>query len=121
LTKTILVVDDADITRLLATRALKGAGYEVIEAADGKAALALLNGRSVSMAVCDLNMPVMDGMEFVRAVKTMPQYKLMPIIMLTIADEDEVLAKGKNAGVDAWMTKPFTPAVLVTAVNKLCP
>ncbi len=119
--KTILVVDDSDITRLLATRALKAAGYEVIEAEDGKAALAFLDGRSVSMVVCDWSMPVMDGIELVRTIKTMPAYKHIPILMLTIADEDEMLEMAKSSGVDAWMTKPFTPLGLVTAVKKLCP
>ena len=118
--KTILVVDDADIIRLIATRALRGAGFEVIEATGGKAALALLDGRSVSMAVCDFSMPLTDGIEFVRAVRALPSYKSMPILMLTTADEKELKMKGKEAGVNAWMTKPFSPSVLLKAVEKLC-
>jgi two-component system chemotaxis response regulator CheY len=120
LAKTILVVDDSDIIRLLATRTLRGVGYEVIEAVDGKAALALLDGRSVSMVVTDFSMPVMNGIEFVKAVRALPNYQRMPVLMLTVADEDEVLERGKNAGVDAWMTKPFQPPALVNAVAKLC-
>jgi two-component system chemotaxis response regulator CheY len=73
------------------------------------------------MAVCDFSMPVMDGIEFVLAAKALPQYKSMPILMLTVADEEELLKKGKNAGVDAWMTKPIDVAVLLKAVAKLCP
>jgi two-component system chemotaxis response regulator CheY len=119
--KTILVVDDANIIRLIATRALRDAGYEAIEAENGKAALDLLDGRSVSVVVCDFSMPVMDGIEFVKAVRNLPNYKSLPVLMLTIADEKELLEKGKNAGVDAWMTKPFDIAVLVNAVAKLCP
>ena len=118
--KTILVVDDADVIRHLASRALKSAGYEVIEANDGKAALALLDGRPISGVVCDFSMPVMNGIEFVNVVKTMRNYKNLPVIMLTAADTVELIEKGKNAGVDAWMVKPFNPAVLVDAVNKLC-
>ncbi|MCF8209930.1 MAG: response regulator [Rhodoferax sp.] len=120
MSKTILVVDDSDIIRLLAARTLKGAGYQVIEAADGKAALALLDGRSVGMAVCDWSMPVMDGIEFVKAVRHIAAYRHMPILMLTVADEDDLREKGRAAGVDAWMTKPFNPTVLVSAVDKLC-
>jgi len=119
--KTILVVDDSDISRMIATRAVQGAGYEIIEATNGSAALALLDGRQISMAVCDFNMPVMDGIEFVKALRGMPQYKHMPVIMLTVADEQEILEKGKKAGVTAWMTKPFTFSDLVVTVNKLCP
>ena len=118
--KTILVVDDADIIRLIATRALRSAGYKVIDAVNGKAALDLLDGRLVSMVVCDFSMPVMDGIEFVNAVRKLPNYKTLPVLMLTVADQEEMLAKGKNAGVNAWMTKPFNTAALVKAVDELC-
>ena len=119
--KTILVVDDSDISRMIATRALKGAGYLVIEAKDGITALELLDGRNISLTVCDLNMPNLDGLEFVTALKGMPQYQFMPVIMLTVADQDEILQRGKSAGVQAWMVKPFSPSQLVNAVNRLCP
>jgi two-component system chemotaxis response regulator CheY len=121
LAKTILVVDDSDISRMIATRALQGAGYEILEANNGSAALALLEGRKVSMAVCDFNMPVMDGIEFVQAIRVMPKHKSMPVVMLTVADEPEILEKGKEAGVNAWMTKPFSFNDLVGVVGKLCP
>jgi two-component system chemotaxis response regulator CheY len=119
--KTILVVDDTDISRFLAKRAIQGAGYEVIEANSAQAALTLLDGRSVSMTVCDFNMPGMDGIEFAQAVKKMPEYMSMPIMMLTVADDQEIRDRGKAAGLKAWMNKPFTPAGLVSAVDKLCP
>ena len=119
--KTILVVDDTDISRFLAKRAIEGAGYKVIEANSAKAALAFLDGRSVSMAVCDFNMPGMDGIEFALAVKKIPDYISMPIMMLTAADDVGIFERGKEAGLKAWMNKPFTPAGLVRAVNKLCP
>ncbi len=118
--KTILVLDDADITRLIATRALQAAGYEVIEATNAKAALSMLDVRSVSMMVSDLSMPVMVGIEFVKAVRKLPNCKFLPVLMLTAADEDELKQKGKDAGVNAWMTKPFKPNLLVETVNKLC-
>jgi two-component system chemotaxis response regulator CheY len=119
--KTILVVDDSDTSRLIATRALQGADYEILEAADGPTALALLDGRHISMAVCDFSMPEMDGIEFVKALKEIPQYKHMPVLMLTVADQQEIRERGKKAGVKAWMTKPFSLSALVKAVNKLCP
>jgi two-component system chemotaxis response regulator CheY len=119
--KTILVVDDSDISRMIATRALQGADYEVLEATNGSTALALLDGRHISMAVCDFSMPEMDGIEFVKALKEMPQYKYMPVLMLTVADIQEIHQRSKGAGVKAWMTKPFSLSALVRAVNKLCP
>jgi two-component system chemotaxis response regulator CheY len=121
LAKTILVVDDSSSLRLIVKSALTGVGYEVIEAADGKAALALLDGRSISMAVCDVNMPVLNGIDFVKAVKLLPAYKFMPIMMLTTEGQEAAREQGKAAGARAWMVKPFAPSQLVKAVDKLCP
>ena len=87
--KTILVIDDSASLRQVVKMALTGAGYEVIEAGDGKAALALLDGRPVNMAICDVNMPVMNGIEFVKAAKQIGAYKFMPILMLTTESQEE--------------------------------
>jgi len=118
--KTILVIDDSASLRQVVKMALNGAGYDVIEAGDGQAALALLDGRQVNMAVCDVNMPIMNGIEFVKAAKALPGYKFMPILMLTTESQDEMKEKGKAAGAKAWMVKPFSPTQLVNAVSKLC-
>lgn len=119
--KTILVIDDSASLRQVVRMALTGAGYDVIEAPDGKAALGLLDGRQVNMAVCDINMPVMNGIEFVKAAKLLPNYKFMPILMLTTESQDAKKEEGKAAGAKAWMVKPFSPTQLVNAVGKLCP
>ncbi|MDE2417129.1 MAG: response regulator [Burkholderiales bacterium] len=118
--KTILVIDDSASLRQVVKMALTGAGYNVIEAGDGKAALALLDGRQVNMAVCDVNMPIMNGIEFVRAAKALPAYKFMPILMLTTESQEEKKEQGKAAGAKAWMVKPFSPTQLINAVSKLC-
>jgi two-component system chemotaxis response regulator CheY len=73
------------------------------------------------MAVCDFSMPGMDGIEFAQAVKKMPEYISMPIMMLTVADDQGLRDRGKEVGLKAWMNKPFTFAGLVSAVNILCP
>ena len=83
--------------------------------------MALLDGRQVNMAVCDINMPVMNGIEFVKAAKQLPAYKFMPILMLTTESQDAKKEEGKAAGAKAWMVKPFSPTQLVNAVGKLCP
>lgn len=119
--KKILIVDDSASLRTVVKMALVGAGHSVMEAGDGKAALDLLDGRPVDMAICDINMPVMNGIEFVKAVKDRPAYKFMPILMLTTESSDKQKEAGKAAGAKAWMTKPFAPTQLVTAVQKLCP
>ncbi len=118
--KTILVIDDSASLRQVVRMALTGAGYDVLEAGDGKAALALMDGRQVNMAVCDINMPVMNGIEFVKAAKQLPAYKFMPILMLTTESQDSKKEEGKAAGAKAWMVKPFSPTQLVSAVAKLC-
>ena len=119
--KTILIVDDSASLRQVVKMALQGAGHVVIEAGDGKAALAMLDGRDVDMAICDINMPVMNGIEFVKAVKERPRYKFMPILMLTTEGSERYKESGKAAGAKAWMTKPFAPSNLISAVQKLCP
>jgi len=121
LAKTILVVDDSSSLRQIVRSALVGAGYTVLEAADGQAALDFLDGRSINMTICDLNMPVLDGIEFVKAAKSRPNYKFMPIMMLTTETQDAKREKGREAGARAWMVKPFAPTQLIKAVDKICP
>lgn len=119
--KTILLVDDSASLRQVAKMSLTGAGYQVLEASDGQEALKLLDGRQISMVVCDLNMPNMNGFEFVKAVKLLNQYKFMPVLMLTTESRQDRKDQGKAAGVRAWMVKPFSPSQLLKAVDKLCP
>ena len=118
--QTILVVDDSASLRQVVCMALKDAGYEVLQAGDGQAALAFLDGRKIGMVVCDVNMPKMNGIEFVRAAKAMPAYRFLPILMLTTENQESKKEEGKAAGAKAWMLKPFTPSTLLNAVSKLC-
>jgi len=120
LAKTILVVDDSASLRQVVKMALTSAGYVVIEASDGSAALAMLDGRTIHMVICDVNMPVMNGIEFVKAVKLLSAYKFLPIMMLTTESQDSAREQGKAAGARAWMVKPFAPSQLLKAVDKLC-
>ena len=117
--KTILIVDDSVSFRQVVSLALSGAGYDVIQACDGKDALSKLDGRKLNLIVSDVNMPVMDGLSFVRAAKQLPAYKFTPIIMLTTEAGEDKKAEGKAAGVRAWVVKPFQPPVLLDAVAKL--
>ena len=119
MSKTIMVVDDSASLRQVVGIALKGAGYSVIEGRDGADALAKLNGQRINLIISDINMPNMDGISFVTAVKQIPAYKFTPIIMLTTESEEDKKAQGKAAGAKAWVVKPFKPDVLLNAVQKL--
>lgn len=117
--KTILIVDDSTSFRQVVGMALKGAGYEVVEACDGKDALSKLDGRKYHLIISDVNMPNLDGIGFVKAAKEVAAYKFTPIIMLTTVSGEDKKAEGKAAGVRAWVVKPFQPPVLLDAVSKL--
>ncbi|MBS0372098.1 MAG: response regulator [Proteobacteria bacterium] len=117
--KTILVVDDSASLRQVVSIALKGAGYDVVEACDGKDALGKLDGRKVHLVISDVNMPNMDGITFVKEMKKLPSYKFTPVVMLTTENQEAKKAEGQAAGAKAWMVKPFAPAQMLNAVSKL--
>ncbi|MBY0242672.1 MAG: response regulator [Burkholderiaceae bacterium] len=117
--KTIMVVDDSASLRQVVNIALKGAGYEVVEAADGQIALGKLDAQKVNLIVCDVNMPNMDGISFVRELKQKANHKFTPVIMLTTESQEEKKREGQAAGAKAWVVKPFKPEVLLGAVQKL--
>ena len=117
--KTIMVVDDSISIRQVVGIALKGAGYDVIEGCDGKDALSKLTGQKVNLIISDVNMPPMDGITFVRELKTRPAYKFTPVVMLTTESQEDKKEQGKAAGARAWMVKPFKPEALLAAVQKL--
>ncbi len=119
MSKTIMVVDDSSSIRQVISIALKGAGYEVIEACDGKDALAKLTGQKIHLIVSDVNMPNLDGIGLVKQVKQHPQYKFTPIMMLTTESGESKKQEGKSAGAKGWLVKPFQPTALLSAVAKL--
>ena len=118
--KTILIVDDSSSLRVVVKLALSRAGFEVIEAGDGKEGLAqLAKAPKVHLIVSDVNMPNMDGITFVKNVKAMPAYRFTPVIMLTTESQEAKKREGQAAGAKAWVVKPFQPAMLLAAVEKL--
>ena len=119
MSKTILIVDDSSSVRSVVGIALRGAGYDVIEACDGVDALSKLTGQKVHLIVSDVNMPNMDGITLVKEVKKLPSYKFTPICMLTTEAEQSKMQEGKAAGAKAWIVKPFQPPKLLDVVSKL--
>jgi two-component system chemotaxis response regulator CheY len=117
--KRILLVDDSASVRTVAGIALRGAGYEVVEASNGQEGLTRLNGERIHLIISDVNMPVLDGIGFLKEVKKHPAYKFTPVIMLTTEAGEDKKQEGRAAGAKAWITKPFQPAVMLEAVSKL--
>ncbi|MBS4687504.1 response regulator [Aeromonas sobria] len=117
--KTILIVDDSATIRQVVGMTLKGAGYEVMEASDGKDALKKLDGKKINLIISDVNMPNMDGITFVKEAKKLASYKFTPVIMLTTESQDSKKQEGQAAGAKAWVVKPFQPEQMLAAVAKL--
>lgn len=117
--KTILTADDSASMRQMVSFTLKGAGYEVVEAVDGKEGLSMASQTKVDMIITDLNMPNMDGIEMIRNVRAMAQYKFIPIILLTTESQDGKKKEGKAAGATGWIIKPFKPEQLLGVIKKV--
>lgn len=120
--KTILVIDDASSVRMSVAFALQEAGYEIMEAEDGEVALNKLEGSKIDGIICDVNMPNMDGITFLRTIKNDKKYssfKFTPIIMLTTESGQDKKEEGKKAGAKAWLVKPFKPEKLIDSIRKL--
>lgn len=119
MSKNILVVDDSATIRQVVTMTLKGAGYQTLEASDGKEALAKINGVKIHLVISDVNMPNMDGFTLLKELKSRQDTKFTPVIMLTTESEAGKKEQGKAAGAKAWVVKPFQPQQMLAAVSKL--
>ena len=116
--KKILFVDDSASMRQVVGIAMKNAGYEVETAVDGQDGVSKLNER-FNAIITDLNMPNMNGIEFIKAVKLNNNNKFTPIIMLTTESSPEMKKQGQEAGAKVWMVKPFKPDQLLMVLKKL--
>ncbi len=118
--KKVLAVDDSKTMRDMVSFTLKGAGYEVVEAADGLLALDALGNQSVDLVITDINMPNMDGIGLVKALRENPLYRSTPILVLTTESDDSKKNEGRSAGATGWIVKPFEPEKLLKVVQKVC-
>jgi two-component system chemotaxis response regulator CheY len=117
--KTILAVDDSSSLRQMVAFSLKAAGYNVVEAVDGQDGLDKAKLQSVDLVLTDQNMPRMDGLALIKTLRTLPTYAKTPILMLTTESSDEMKAKGRAAGANGWLVKPFDPQRLTEVVKKV--
>jgi two-component system chemotaxis response regulator CheY len=119
--KTILTVDDASTLRKVIALTLNGAGHDVVEAEDGVAALSVLGRRRVDLIITDVHMPRMDGIEFTRQARLLPNLRTTPILLLTTESDPTVKARGRAAGATGWIVKPFKQDELVAVVARVLP
>jgi two-component system chemotaxis response regulator CheY len=117
--KSILAVDDSASIRQMVAFTLKSAGYDVIEAVDGEDGLAKAKFKPVDLVLTDQNMPRMDGLSMVRALRLLPNYRTAPILILTTESGDAMKSQGKAAGATGWLVKPFDPKRLLEVVKKV--
>ncbi len=107
-----LIVDDSSVMRKIVERSLRQAGLElskVLEAGNGAEALAVLAKEGVDLILCDINMPVMDGLEFVKQLATVESAKGIPVVMITTEGSESHVIQALSAGAKGYIRKPFTP------------
>lgn len=121
MSRTALVVDDSATMREMVSYTLKQAGFEPMTGGNGQEGLDRLSGQPVDLIITDLNMPVMDGLAFISAVRARDEYKFTPILMLTTEAQADMKAKGKAAGATGWLVKPFNPEMLLQVIAKVVP
>ena len=117
--KNILIVDDSESIREVVKFTLENEGYNVMIGVDGKDALQYLNGKPIDLVITDLHMPNMDGIELIRHIRTINAYKHIPILFLTTESQQAKKMEAKEAGATGWIIKPFVPAKLLEALNKV--
>lgn len=115
----ILVVDDSASMRQMICTILMGAGYDVVEALEGRDALNKAIVRKFDLVITDLNMPLMNGIDLTRELRTLPDYKYTPILLLTTESTADVKKQGKTVGATGWLVKPFNPQQLLATMRKV--
>jgi two-component system, chemotaxis family, chemotaxis protein CheY len=117
--KKILAVDDSGSLRQMVVFSLEAAGYQVVVAVDGQDGLDKAKSGTYDLVLTDQNMPRMDGLTLIRNLRGLPRYQSVPILMLTTEASPEMKAKGRAAGANGWLVKPFDPQRLVEVVKKV--
>lgn len=115
----ILIVDDSVSMRQMIVFTLKEAGYVVEEAENGQKGLDKAKSQKFDVVISDVNMPIMDGITMVKQVRSLPNYKFVPILVLTTETSQEKKQEGKQAGATGWLVKPFNPEQLISTIKRV--
>ena len=119
MSKTILTIDDSPSIRQMVGMTLSGAGYRVLEAANGLEGYNQATANKVNAVVVDLNMPVMNGLDFLRKFRAHPAGKGVPVVLLTTESDETLKKQAREAGATGWIMKPFNPAQLLSVMTKV--
>jgi two-component system chemotaxis response regulator CheY len=117
--KNILIVDDSESIREVVSFTLENEGHNVLVGVDGIDAQKHLNGDRIDLIITDLHMPELDGIGFIKFVRGTAEYQSIPILFLTTESQTEKKLEAKDAGATGWIIKPFVPAKLIAAINKV--
>ena len=117
--KTILIADDSRSIRGMLASALRAAGYDVVEAEDGSMGLTCAQGKKLNLIITDLNMPNVDGLEFLRRVRSLPEHQKTPILLFTTESQQHLKEQAKAAGATGWIVKPMAPERLLQVVSQV--
>ncbi len=115
----ILAVDDSISMRRMVSFTLTNAGYEVVEAVDGEDAYDKASKRRFDLVLTDQNMPRLDGVGLTRRLRAHPNFRAIPILILTTESSDQMKQLGRDAGATGWLVKPFDPAKLIEVIKKV--
>lgn len=115
----ILVVDDSPSVRRMIAMTLKGAGFTVIEAGDGQEGLEKLAQGRPAAVITDQNMPRLDGLSFVRALRARPGMAGVPVVFLSTDGDPALKERARAAGAIGWMLKPFDPPKLLDVMRRI--
>jgi len=116
-----LVVDDSVTIRQMVAFTLKDAGFSVVEAGDGQEGLERLAAQRMDLIITDLNMPRLDGIGFVRALRSLPASKYTPVLLLTTESQESKRQEARSAGATGWIVKPFHPDKMLQVIRKVLP
>eukprot|EP00873_Tetraselmis_striata_P031621 jgi/Tetstr1/451885/TSEL_038921.t1 len=115
----VLTVDDSRTILAMLHHTLTNAGFEVLQAENGQVGLDVLGREDVDVVITDINMPVMDGIEFIRQVRATGKHQSLPILILTTETSQDKRDQGRAAGGTGWIVKPFDPEKLISVINKV--
>ncbi|WP_196260725.1 response regulator [Pelagibacterium limicola] len=115
----VLTVDDSRTILAMLHHTLTNAGFEVLQAENGQIGLDVLKSQDVDVVITDINMPVMDGIEFIKNVRATGKHQSLPILILTTETSQDKRDQGRAAGGTGWIVKPFDPEKLIAVINKV--